>query len=80
MTAYRLKIVANSGFTNLPELHDKVHEAAGSVMGLLRRSHRRLQQVFYGDLILQSLVQETLSAGEVAICQDLNLKLENITF
>lgn len=60
--------------TNLSELHDEVHEAAGGAVRLLCRAHGRLQQVLDGDLVLQSLVQEPLSARQLARRQDLDLE------
>lgn len=43
--------------TDLPELHDEVHEAAGR-----RAGHRsRLQQVLNPDLVLHCLVEHSLA-------------------
>lgn len=45
-------------------------------MGLLGRAHGGLQQIFDGDLVPQSLVEQPLPQRQLAVGQDLNLQRE----
>lgn len=47
-------------------------------MGLLSRAHGRLQQIFYRDLVPQSLIEQLLPRSQLAVGQDLNL-LQEVT-
>lgn len=42
-------------------------------MGLLSRAHGRLQQILYGDLVPQSLIEQLLPRRQLAVGQDLDL-------
>lgn len=57
----------------LPELHHQVHQGGGGAVGLLGRAHGRLQQIFDGDLVPQSLIEQLLPRSQLAVGQDLNL-------
>lgn len=60
----------------LPELHHQVHQGGGGAVGLLSRAHGGLQQIFDGDLVPQSLVEQLLPRSQLAVGQDLNLSEE----
>lgn len=54
-------ILKSSGLTMyLPKLHDQIHKRGGGAVGLLGRAHGGLQQILYGDLVPQSLVEHPL--------------------
>lgn len=57
----------------LPELHHQVHQGGGGAVGLLSSAHGRLQQIFDGDLVPQSLIEQLLPQSQLAVGQDLNL-------
>lgn len=42
-------------------------------MGLLSRAHGRLQQILYGDLVPQGLIEQLLPRCQLAVGQDLDL-------
>lgn len=60
----------------LPELHNQIHQGGGGAVGLLSRAHGRLQQIFYRDLVPQSLIEQLLPRSQLAVGQDLNLLQE----
>lgn len=45
-------------------------------MGLLSRAHGRLQQILYGDLVPQGLIEQPLPRRQLAVGQDLDLLKE----
>ena len=59
--------------TNLPELHDDVHEAVGDRHG----QRRRLEEIVDGDLVLDGLVQELLTSGQRAADLDFDLDVKS---
>ena len=59
---------------DFPELHDEVHETAGGAQGLrLALGAGRLDQVLYGDLVLDGLVQQALARRQRTVHKDFNL-------
>lgn len=50
---------------DLPELHDEVHQRAGGVC--VAQVRRLLQQVLYGDVGQQPLVQRSLPCTEIDV-------------
>ena len=64
--------------TDLSELHDEVHEAAGGGLSLGGVAGcGGLEQIFNGDLVLYCLVQQTLADRQRAVDQDLDLLAED---
>lgn len=61
----------------LPELHNQVHQGRGGAVGLLSRAHGRLQQILYGDLVPQGLIEQLLPQCQLAVGQDLDLFKED---
>lgn len=57
--------------SDLPELHDEIHEAARLSAGA---AAARLQQVLNTDLVLDGLVQHTLAGSQTAGNQPLDLQ------
>lgn len=62
--------------THLPELHNQVHQGRGGAVGLLGRAHGGLQQILYGDLVPQGLIEQLLPRCQLAVGQDLDLLKE----
>ena len=73
----KAKTEEKSPVTDLPELHDKVHEVVGGG-GRGLGGGRRLgpEEVLDGDLVLDGLVEEALTGAQLAVHQDLNLSGE----